>query len=213
MTHTFGEFRLDPATRQVLRGSRAIPLSPKAFALLQLLLSEHPRAMSKRELFEKVWPGVFVSDATLASVVAELRRVLSDSARQPRYIRTVHRFGYAFCGKAIEEPSAQLSSEWELVWKGGRIPLMEGENVVGRGATPMLSSAGASISRRHARILVSGARAVVEDLGSKNGTFIGVNRIDRQAPLSDGDRIVLGSVTLLFRAVSDNETTKTVKPK
>lgn len=122
MTHTFGEFRLDPATRQVLRGSRAIPLSPKAFALLQLLLSEHPRAMSKRELFEKVWPGVFVSDATLASVVAELRRVLSDSARQPRYIRTVHRFGYAFCGKAIEEPSAQLSSEWELVWKGGRIP-------------------------------------------------------------------------------------------
>src|SRR6185295_11359146 len=93
---TFGEYRLDLATRQLFRAADEIRLSPKAFDLLQLLIEHRDRAVPKAELHAHLWPRTFVTEANLASLVAEVRRALGDLAGAPRFIRTVHRFGYAF---------------------------------------------------------------------------------------------------------------------
>jgi DNA-binding winged helix-turn-helix (wHTH) protein len=80
---TFGGYRLDTATRQLLLGTSEIRLSPKEFALLQFLIENRPRAVSKSELHERLWPGTYVTDAALTVLIAELRTVLHDSADAP----------------------------------------------------------------------------------------------------------------------------------
>ena len=95
-----------PKRGELVRGGDAVHLSPKAFDLLATLLRERPRALSKAALRERIWPDTFVSETSLANLVAELRSALGDEARQPRYIRTIHRHGYAFCGAATEDAQA-----------------------------------------------------------------------------------------------------------
>ena len=97
---SFGPFTLDDETRQLLRGTDPIHLSPKAFELLKALVEVRPRALSKAELHEQLWPDTFVTDANLGILIAEIRSALSDDARAPRYVRTLHGFGYAFSGIA-----------------------------------------------------------------------------------------------------------------
>src|SRR6266496_4977436 len=98
----FGECVLDSDTRQLSVRGQAVHLSPKAFQFLELLLENRPRAVSKSEIHERLWPGTFVSDGTLASLLVEVRSAIGDSARASRFVRTVHRFGYAFSGSAQE---------------------------------------------------------------------------------------------------------------
>ncbi len=98
----FGDITLDSASRQLVRGGAAIHLSPKAFDLLCHLVERRPSAVSKNQLFELVWPGTFVVEANLTVLVTELRRALGDDPHTPRFIRTVHKHGYAFCGEVTE---------------------------------------------------------------------------------------------------------------
>ena len=90
-----GECRFDSVRREVRRGSERVHLSPKAFELLGILLERRPRAVSKDELMLLLWPKTFVTEASLAVLVGEIRRELKDDAREPRYLRTIHGFGYA----------------------------------------------------------------------------------------------------------------------
>ena len=102
MNVQFGEFTLDLDARQ-LRGRKGeLHLSPKAFELLKVLTENRPRALSKNELHEHLWPATFVSEVNLATLIAEIRDALGDDARKPRFIRTAHRFGYAFCAAAVD---------------------------------------------------------------------------------------------------------------
>jgi DNA-binding winged helix-turn-helix (wHTH) protein len=94
----FGECVLDSDTRQLFVRGEAVHLSPKAFQFLEMLLESRPKALSKSEIHERLWPGTFVSDGTLASLLVEVRSATGDSARNSRFVRTVHRFGYAFSG-------------------------------------------------------------------------------------------------------------------
>jgi Tol biopolymer transport system component/DNA-binding winged helix-turn-helix (wHTH) protein len=103
MSFRFGDFELDLERRQLLRSGEAVPLEPKAYELLCLLVGRRPRALSRAQIRDVVWPGVYVSESTLGVVVNAIREALDDDARQPRFIRTVHGFGYAFCGEAREE--------------------------------------------------------------------------------------------------------------
>ena len=98
----FGECVLDSETRQLSVRGEAVHLSPKAFQFLELLLQSRPKAVSKGEIHERLWPGTFVSEGTLTSLLAEVRSATGDSARDPHFVRTVHRFGYAFSGAAEE---------------------------------------------------------------------------------------------------------------
>ena len=80
----FGEWRLDPDARQLFRGNEAVHVSPKAFDLLRLLVEHRPRALSKAELHGAIWPATFVSDASLAQLVSEIRAAIGDAAHEPR---------------------------------------------------------------------------------------------------------------------------------
>jgi pimeloyl-ACP methyl ester carboxylesterase/DNA-binding winged helix-turn-helix (wHTH) protein len=93
---TFGEYCLDPVSGRVYRGAVPVPLTPKAFALLQHLAERAGRLVSKQELLDAVWPGVFVGDAVLKVTIRELRKSLEDDPRAPRFIETAHRRGYRF---------------------------------------------------------------------------------------------------------------------
>ena len=92
----FSPYVLDLESRQLLRGDDVVHLSPKAFDLLSILVSDRPKALSKSDLQERLWPGTFVVEKNLANLVSEIRDAIGDDPANPRFIRTVHRFGYAF---------------------------------------------------------------------------------------------------------------------
>ncbi len=106
MAVAFGDFELDQGRRQLLRSGQPVSLEPKAYELLRLLVERRPRALSRAQIRDVVWPGTFVSESTLGVVVNSIRQALDDDARQPRFVRTVHGFGYAFCGEVREDVAA-----------------------------------------------------------------------------------------------------------
>jgi len=110
MSFWFGDFELDQERRQLLRSGEPVPLEPKAYELLSLLLERCPRALSRAQIRDVIWPGTYVQESTLAVVVNAIRQALGDDARAPRFIRTVHGFGYAFCGEARDSGDGRLAT-------------------------------------------------------------------------------------------------------
>ena len=103
----FGPFRLEIADATLWHGSQSLPLTPKAFSVLQCLVQRRGRLVTKDELYNAVWPGVFVGDAALKVCVLEIRRVLADDAKAPRFIETVHRRGYRFIAPVTDAPESR----------------------------------------------------------------------------------------------------------
>ncbi len=205
---------LDTTTRQVTRGRKRVHLSPKAFELLTTLVSERPRALSKLELQERLWPDTFVTESNLAGLIREIRSTLRDTAHTPRYVRTLHRYGYAFCGKVTEtdeqsRDSRRPSIAARLILGRREVALSPGEHVLGRTQEVAVWIDSTGVSRRHARIVVDKAGARIEDLGSKNGTFVNGSRLSRPHRLTDGDEIRLGPARILFRAFAPPPSTET----
>jgi DNA-binding winged helix-turn-helix (wHTH) protein len=209
----FGECVLDSETRELVVAGETAHLAPKAFDLLAILVENRPRALSKKEIHEKLWPGTFVSDGTLTSLLAEVRSAIGDDGREKRWIRTVHRFGYAFSGPAEIEGGTEKRSRsayaYRLYQRSREFALEEGENVLGRDPGVNVFLDYTSVSRRHARIVISGDGAQIEDLQSKNGTFVRGTRIEAPSPIADGDDIQLGSVPLTFRVFPLSGSTET----
>jgi DNA-binding winged helix-turn-helix (wHTH) protein len=206
----FAECVLDTETRRLLCGGEPVHLTLKAYELLLALLEARPRALSKGELRAQLWPDTHVLEANLPNVVAEAREAVGDDARQPRFIRTVHGFGYAFCGEAVEQaadgtgesPGAQPGTGryvYRLAWEGGLVALAEGEYLLGRHPHSVVPMDRDTVSRRHARLRVTGGEAVLEDLGSRNGTFVRGERLEGPARLRHGDEFRVGSVSVTFR--------------
>src|SRR5688500_9228808 len=108
MMVSFGDLTLDTDTRQIRRGAVEVQISPKAFDLLTALVDARPRALSKADLHERLWPRTYVTESNLAGLVAEIRRAIGDDARTPRFVRTVQRFGYAFAGEVT--PASSMPS-------------------------------------------------------------------------------------------------------
>ena len=202
----FGDFAADFGSRELRHGAEAVPLGPKAFELLELLLRKRPRALSKAQIRDQLWPRTLASESNLTTLVSELRTALGDRARKPRYIRTVYGFGYAFCGEATEVADVGLrgsgrARRLRLFLEDREIALREGENLLGRLDEGVAWFESPTVSRRHARIVVEGGKATLEDLGSKNGTFLRGERISSPRPLADGDEILLGRVHMTFRVL------------
>jgi DNA-binding winged helix-turn-helix (wHTH) protein len=213
MQFRFGECVLDSETRQLHVRGEAVHIKPKAFQFLELLLENRPRAVSKEEIHERLWPGTFVSDGALTSLLVEVRNAIGDEARRPLYVRTVHRFGYAFSGGAreVRREASSGSRPWScwILRAGKRTALEPGETLIGRDPGAGLYIDDPSVSRRHARISVTEDSATLEDLGSKNGTHLGDRRIEAPVPLNDGARIRIGTVALTFRRFSVPHSTET----
>jgi len=209
----FGEFRLDSDTRELHRGDEPVHLAPKAFQLLELLLRSRPRALAKGEIRRKVWPDTHAGDANLNVLVGELRQALRDDPKEPRFVRTVYGFGYAFAGDVEEEGAGAPDRRGpgdalpRVLWERRVIPLLDGENVIGRDEGVAVRIDAPGVSRRHARVIVSRGQAILEDLGSKNGTYVNDRRIDVPTPLPDGSVFRLGRLLLLYRCGPDTGST------
>jgi DNA-binding winged helix-turn-helix (wHTH) protein len=198
----FGPFILDLDARQLTRRAREIHLAPKAFELLAMLAESRPSVLSKALLQQRLWPATFVVEANLSNLVAEIRAALGDHAHTPMFIRTVHARGYAFCGDVTTRPDTQArpsgaASSW-LLWDMRCIPLAAGTYILGRDLDADIRLDASSVSRRHARLVVTDAQTMVEDLGSKNGTFRGPDPVTTAIPLVDGDVIRIGSLLVTF---------------
>jgi DNA-binding winged helix-turn-helix (wHTH) protein len=96
--YRFGGFSLSPSERRLLRGGVEVPLIPRYFDLLVLLVERRHEAVHRREIMGSVWSDVVVSDSALTQAIRTIRRALDDDPREPRYIRTVSRHGYRFVG-------------------------------------------------------------------------------------------------------------------
>jgi DNA-binding winged helix-turn-helix (wHTH) protein len=211
----FGNVQADSGSRQLWRESREVHLTPKAFDLLMLLIEQRPKVVSKSRIQAQLWPDAFVSEGNLPVIIGEVRRAIGD-ARPARFIRTVHGFGYAFSAPVeILSESEDLGGParcW-LVHEAHRITLMEGEHVLGREGPGVIPIESSTVSRRHARIVVTNGDAEIEDLGSKNGTLVRNQPVEGRKRLQDGDRIQLGSVLLTFRRSPAAGTTETQPPE
>lgn len=202
MRIVFGDCELDSGRRLLLRHGRPTPLSPKAFQLLEVLIDRRPEAVGKSELLERLWAGTFVSDASLHNLIAEIRGALGDNPRAARYVRTVPRFGYAF--QADARPAGgdlrnDQSTGPRMVLGDREWFLSEGANLVGRDRDCSVRIDSPTLSRHHARIIVDGTAATLEDLGSKNGTLLNRHSVTQAVALNDGDRIQVGSVEMTYR--------------
>ena len=210
----FGTFILDSDRRQLLAGEREVHLSVKAFDLLCALLEQRPNVVAKSDLQARLWPDTHVVDANLAVLIGEIRRALSDSAVEPRLVRTVHRIGYAFSGVATDlasdrRTSPEAPSRFWLTVDGRNVVIPEGESVIGRDPRCDVWLDSDGVSRRHARLRHAADQVLLEDLGSTNGTFVGRTRLTSPRALKDGDVISLGSATITFRVWSERESQKT----
>jgi pSer/pThr/pTyr-binding forkhead associated (FHA) protein len=175
----------------------------------------------KADLRTRLWPETYVSNTALAQLVTELRKAIGDEARQGRWIRTVFGYGYAFAGEAESGSDAAerstpaegprpVPTRW-LLWRRQILPLAEGENVVGRGRGAQVRIPASEVSRRHARIVVEAGGVTIEDLESRNGTFVGGHPVKKPTALSDGDEVGFGPELTTFCAPSPSTSTRAAK--
>lgn len=205
---------VDEGARLVRRNGRDVHLAPKAFDLLLILVRNQPNVVAHDRLHAALWPGVHVSETSLAALVTQLRKALGDSADDGRVIRTLHRVGYAFVGEAVvsgHTPTVAMPAS-RLIWRGESFDVPAGESVIGRDRVCAICMDADSVSRHHARVRVSEHGAWIEDLGSKNGTWVGGERITSAVPLVDGASVRLGSETVRFEFGGDQRPTKTAGP-
>jgi len=210
MRVSFEGFVLDTSMRQLSRSGARVHLEPKALELLELLVARRPAAVSKAEIQERLWPDTFVSESSLTGLVAQVRKALDDDRRQERFLRTVHGFGYAFIGEVTLGGAAATAAR--LVWEDAVFELRPGEHVLGRSEEAQVRLDAPGVSRRHARIVVTSDEATIEDLASKNGTYVGERRLEGPSALQDGDRVRLGSQLLVFRRAGSAAPTRTESP-
>jgi DNA-binding winged helix-turn-helix (wHTH) protein len=210
----FDQFCFDSDQKALLRGGEPVRLTPRAFRLLELLLRRRPKAVSKRDLLDYVWSGNIVEEANLKTLVLEIRSAIEERGGRPEVVRTVYGYGYAFVGDVeeeaeVSEPPALVSVRWNL--QSVLLPL--GSHLVGRRPDCAVAVDDPSVSRVHARLEIMADVMRIEDLRSKNGTFVEGRRITGAVELHDRCEIVIGEVIVkLARLDSGDSSTQTAVP-
>jgi DNA-binding winged helix-turn-helix (wHTH) protein len=209
-TLSFDAFTLDVSRGCLRSGADDVRLRPKSFDVLLYLIENPGRLVSKQELIRAVWRNAFVTDNSLVQCLIEIRRALRDDAQV--IIRTVPRRGYIFDASVSEAlhtgPGRTSIIHW-LICDGREQPLPEGSHVIGRDVSASISLRSPKVSREHARIVIENGVAVLEDLGSKNGTFIHGQAVKAPVRLADGDEILIGVFQLTFRILTNDGVTAT----
>jgi DNA-binding winged helix-turn-helix (wHTH) protein len=210
-----GDWTVEPMLDRISRGDEAVQLRPRVMDLLLCLVDAPEIVVSKQQLIDRVWNTEFVTDNALTHAVTELRKKLGDDAENPTYIETIPRRGYRLVAELdLERPEAG-AAEVRFVLVGEdetELPLHDGDNLIGRSPEAAVQIDTSEVSRRHARIVVDHESAVIEDLGSKNGTFVRGRRLDAPVRLQDADEIQIGVslATYRFRVVDDRTRTERV---
>ncbi len=112
--YEFGEFRVDPVRRRLLRDGEPIAVTSKSFSLLVVLLERRGQVVEKEELFRRVWPDTYVTEANLTQNVSSLRKALGERAGDRRFIVTVPGRGYSFIAE-VKEVSADASGVFPVM--------------------------------------------------------------------------------------------------
>ncbi len=205
----FGVFEVDLATGELRRKGVKVALTAQAFAVLTALIETPGGLVTREALCARIWPDAVHLDFEhgLNKAVHRLRQALGDSTESPRFVETLSRRGYRFI--APIEARGQMStadsrmerkSRFRILWGLRVFPLRDGANFVGRGEGTDVVVESVTVSRRHARIVVEGDHATIEDLGSRNGTLVDGRRVTEPTALVDGSAITTGSEQLIFRA-------------
>jgi DNA-binding winged helix-turn-helix (wHTH) protein len=206
----FGLFELDAKTGELRRKGAKVALQDQPFQVLAMLLARPGELVTRDELRQKLWAdAVFVDfDHGLNKAVGKIRRALGDLAESPRFVETLERRGYRFIAPvervpaippAVPDPTAPALVV-RLVWNDRAIPLAHGTHFIGRDPASAIWIDSSVVSRRHARLMIDDAAITLEDLGSRNGTFVNDDRIDDVRRLVDGDEIRVGPARLILHA-------------
>ncbi|HUP45773.1 MAG TPA: FHA domain-containing protein [Thermoanaerobaculia bacterium] len=199
----FGTCVFDSGLRELTRDGSRVPLTPKAFTLLEVLVTAAPQPRSKEDLADILWPDTTVETGNLHNLVAEIRKAIGDDDHE--VIRTVHRFGYAFEAAGTVEETPRF-----VVFLGrDQIPLRSGENMIGRDPEAAIVISAPDVSRHHARLILDQNKVTLEDLRSKNGTFVGTTRVSSPVVVAPGETIVIGTTHLRLERVGVLPPTRT----
>jgi DNA-binding winged helix-turn-helix (wHTH) protein len=212
-TFRLGNWHIEVTSCELRNGNTVVRLRPKVMDLLAAFVRNPGEVMSKQCLMDIVWPDVTVGDASISVAVGELRDALGDDTDSPTFIETIARRGYRLIAPVdrLENDRDKFGrSRFWLSGAGVERILCQGENVIGRAPEAHIRIESPKVSRLHARIVIDDDVAMVEDMGSKNGTYVGEVRIDGPTPLADGDQLRLGQLAALLEiVVADRESTVT----
>ena len=204
----FGPFTIDIERRELRRDSEPLHLPPKAFQLLEMLIENRPKAVAQKTLYDVLWPDTYVDPSNIHNLIHQIRDALEDGDQN--IIRTIYGFGFAFAATAVAD-EVRPAPMWQIVIGNREIDLGEGENIIGRERNAAVNIDSPSISRHHARVIVSSDGATLEDLGSKNGTALNGRRVRNVRPIADGDRVTFGTIAGVFHALRAVKSTETVR--
>jgi DNA-binding winged helix-turn-helix (wHTH) protein len=206
----FDHFCLDSEQKLLCRGDEPVHLTPRAFRLLEHLLAQSPKAVSKRELLDHVWSGLIVEEANLKTLVLEIRSSLHERGGHANAIRTIYGFGYSFSEAVHIEMEPVRSPLVVLRWAGGVARLSAGAHVIGRSAGCTVVIDAPSVSREHAQLTVSRDALRLTDLDSKNGTSVDGSRIHGTADLLSVCRILIGEIAVDVSRLETDVSTETL---
>jgi DNA-binding winged helix-turn-helix (wHTH) protein len=215
MAYRFGPFLYDPADRALFRDGAEVPLTHKSRDLLLYFLENPRRTLLRERLVEKVWGGVAVTDEAVRAQIVRLRRALGEAGDE--LVKSVRQEGYRWEGDVWVEDAPRARAARSVLPRGPRfrlvlddreVQLLDGANVIGRDSESALWIDDASVSRRHAQVVVTDGRARLEDLDSKNGTFLNGRKISRAEALANGDQIRVGAIEIYFRTLTRLSTTR-----
>jgi DNA-binding winged helix-turn-helix (wHTH) protein len=207
---------VQPSLNRLTRGDETVHLEPRAMQVLVCLVGSAGEMVPRTAMISAVWQTEYVTQNALTRAISHLRRAFADDARRPRVIETIARRGYRLMVpvEAVDVPArsaADVALACAIVVDGVQMVLAAGENVIGRASDVAILVAHTEVSRHHARIVVSAGGATVEDLDSKNGTFLWRERVTAPTRLEDGDEIAVGPSVLVFRVLSTMGTTQTAR--
>lgn len=224
----FAEFELDLAAYTLRRGGERVRLEKMPMEVLIRLVRADGALVERGEIRAALWGSdVFVEhDAAINTAVRKIRQALGDDPEKPRFVETVVGKGYRFVacvesGRSYGQRDAIASDRGAArrtfpscsVTRGADEFILEtGVTVLGRDPSVGVYVEHPSVSRHHARISIEGDEAVLEDLKSRNGTFLDGRRIDAPTRLHRGAVIGLGAITLTFRVLSAPASTRPVIP-
>lgn len=206
----FGSFELDVAAYELRRAGQRVHLEKIPMEVLVLLVERAGTLIDRDQIQAALWsPDVFVDrDAAINTAIRKIRRALGDHVAHPRFVETVVGKGYRFVAE-VTRPGSHPSDammEYRVTRGPEAFTLESGENLLGRDPAVRVRLDHPSVSRRHARISIAGTRVTIEDLNSRNGTFINGQRILSPTEIDHGTIIGIGPIALTFLA-SNNAST------
>lgn len=224
----FAEFELDLGAYALRCGDERVKLEKLPMEVLILLARSPGVLLERREIQAALWgPDVFVDrDSAINTAVRKIRQALGDDAETPRFVETVVGKGYRFIAAVERRESFAQRSENGInssstgtrrafpsycVTRGSDEFILEaGETVFGRDPASGVYVEHLSVSRHHARLSIGSDEAVLEDLKSRNGTFLDGRRIKEPTRVSNGAIIGLGLITFTFRVLCAPASTRPI---